>query len=318
MRSSLRIILTTLVAMGVMTAPALAAERPVVKTTGTTNITADSATLNGEVNPEGLETKYYFEYGVGSYEKKTAEFSAGSGTGTLKKSVAVSGLLAGTTYNDVRIVATNSDGTTEGAAVSFKTAFPKFTPAVGQSIKGSSGVVKFSVYGGTITCAKSTTTGAITGAETVGEIVMKLTGCKGKKTTGVECEERSEGAAPEEIVTFPLKGALGTVAAKEAASGVGVYLEAETAPSSATWWKTAQVCLPENKQITGTAAAEVVTIGKNQTTNELVFAPGGKEIKKLTLASGKTAEPELLSWNFFTASIESANELKFGQATEVT
>jgi len=86
-----------------------------VETKEATSINETGATLQGVVDPEGSETKYYFEYGTTeAYGSKTAEASAGSGESNVEESKAVTGLTLGTTY-DFRIVATNGGGTTHGA-----------------------------------------------------------------------------------------------------------------------------------------------------------------------------------------------------------
>jgi hypothetical protein len=95
---------------------------PTATTELATGVTKTEATLNGTVNPNGQETKYYFEYGTStSYGTKTVEASAGSGTGNIKESQAVTGLSPGTEYH-FRIVATNAGGTTYGADKTFTTA----------------------------------------------------------------------------------------------------------------------------------------------------------------------------------------------------
>jgi hypothetical protein len=94
---------------------------PTVTTEAATSITKTAATLNGTVNPEGLETKYYFEYGTTeSYGTKTAEVSAGSGNSNVKESKAITGLTPSTKYY-FRIVATNSEGTMKGGGLTFTT-----------------------------------------------------------------------------------------------------------------------------------------------------------------------------------------------------
>jgi virginiamycin B lyase len=94
---------------------------PTAITEAATGITKIGATLNGTVNPNGLETKYYFEYGkTTSYGTKTAEASAGSGTSNVKESKTITGLTANTIYH-FRIVATNSKGTTDGSDLAFTT-----------------------------------------------------------------------------------------------------------------------------------------------------------------------------------------------------
>jgi len=75
-------------------------------------VSETGATLNGIVNPNGAETKYYFEYGqTTAYGSKTAEASAGSGTSELKESKTITGLTSGTEYH-YRMVATNNIGAT--------------------------------------------------------------------------------------------------------------------------------------------------------------------------------------------------------------
>jgi len=109
-----------LCALAVNVAPALALS-PAVETLAASSIAEKGATLNGKVNPNGAETKMYFEYGTTtSYGSKTSEVSVGSGTTTLEKSQSISGLSAITTYH-YRIVASNSSGTGYGGDKTFTT-----------------------------------------------------------------------------------------------------------------------------------------------------------------------------------------------------
>jgi hypothetical protein len=95
-----------------------------VKTEAAEGVKETEATLRGTVNPEGYETKYYFEYGTekGKYTSKTEEASAGSGTSSVKVSKAITGLTASTTYY-YRLVATNANAPAgvDGAEQSFTT-----------------------------------------------------------------------------------------------------------------------------------------------------------------------------------------------------
>jgi hypothetical protein len=89
---------------------------PAVITEAASGVTTSEATLNGSVNPHGLETTYQFEYGTGSDYGKVAPASPnsiGKGTEFLKASPKVTGLEANTIYH-FRIKATNSHGTTYG------------------------------------------------------------------------------------------------------------------------------------------------------------------------------------------------------------
>ncbi len=91
---------------------------PVVATNPPTNIASSSATLNGTVDPHGLTTSVYFQYGpTTSYGHTTASQSK-TGDAYQNVSANITGLTAGTTYH-FRIVATNSAGTRYGTDRTF-------------------------------------------------------------------------------------------------------------------------------------------------------------------------------------------------------
>lgn len=74
-------------------------------TTGSAAVTGTSATVNGSVNPNGLATAYYFEFGTtADYGQQTPPQAAGAGTGAVSVSASLSGLTANTTYH-YRLVA---------------------------------------------------------------------------------------------------------------------------------------------------------------------------------------------------------------------
>jgi hypothetical protein len=77
--------------------------------------------LDGTVNPHGMETTCYFQYGTTTaYGAQTPTAVVGSGTTGVKVSQAISGLQGGTTYH-YRIVATSSGGTSDGVDRTFIT-----------------------------------------------------------------------------------------------------------------------------------------------------------------------------------------------------
>jgi alpha-tubulin suppressor-like RCC1 family protein len=118
---------------------------PVVASYAAAPVTYNGATLNGVVNPNGSGTEYFFEYGsTTSYGSKTAVGYA-SGTSTLERSKAISGLEAGHTYH-FRIVATNSVGTTQGEDQVFTTVKPPAaTTEAATSVKSTSATLNASV-----------------------------------------------------------------------------------------------------------------------------------------------------------------------------
>jgi hypothetical protein len=100
---------------------------PQVVTGAATNVTLNSATLNGTVDPSGRATTSYFEYGTStSYGTKTAAKDLGSGAAAVNVSAAVGGLTTGRTYH-YRLVATSDAGTSRGSDHTFLTSNP---PAV--------------------------------------------------------------------------------------------------------------------------------------------------------------------------------------------
>jgi hypothetical protein len=100
---------------------------PTATTGGFSNVTASSAVLAGSINPNGLDTHYYIEWGKEAskpYEGFAPQpypgEDLGSGTGTLGRSVTATGLASNTTYY-YRLVAKSPTGQSEGSTQSFKT-----------------------------------------------------------------------------------------------------------------------------------------------------------------------------------------------------
>ena len=133
-------------------------------------------------------------------------------------------------------------------------AAPEFKPSTKQAFTGSMGTITLerASYSPTI-CTKGASTGEITGASTVGALVLTLTGCESKEGPG--CKFKSVGAKNSgEIITTALVGELGEVNTTEATSGVGLLLR----PASGTEWAKieAPCILPEWESMKGTLAAE--------------------------------------------------------------
>ncbi len=96
-------------------------------TTGTaTNVDRITATLNGSLDPDGLGTKYYFEWGTSKRYGHTSAVPPGANLGTSEPgmtavSVDISGLQTETKYH-YRLVASNSEfGVTYGGDQVFET-----------------------------------------------------------------------------------------------------------------------------------------------------------------------------------------------------
>jgi alpha-tubulin suppressor-like RCC1 family protein len=99
---------------------------PTVTTEGASGLGAHKATVEGKVNPNGLDTHYYFEYGPNKslFEKDAPALpgsDAGSGSVPVHVGIGVTELAPYTTYY-YRLVASNSTGTSYGAEKEFTTA----------------------------------------------------------------------------------------------------------------------------------------------------------------------------------------------------
>jgi hypothetical protein len=100
---------------------------PAAVTGAAGQIAQHGAELTGQVDPNGLSTSYYFQYGTStSYDPATASQSAGNGTALVGVRAMLTGLKPNTTYH-YRLVARNADGTTYGGDATFRT--PALAPA---------------------------------------------------------------------------------------------------------------------------------------------------------------------------------------------
>ena len=93
---------------------------PVVTTNPATNLTTSSARLNGSLNPHGLTTTVYFQYGTTTSYGHTTPMQTQTGNTYRNITANISGLTTHHTYH-FRIVATNSAGTRMGSDRTFTT-----------------------------------------------------------------------------------------------------------------------------------------------------------------------------------------------------
>ena len=118
---SLTMALTLSVGVGLAVAAATAP--PTAETGHLKSVLPTSAVVTGIVDPNGVATAWYFEYGLSSsalYTAKSLEKSAGSGTADVRVYGSLTGLAPATSYN-YRIVAMSAVGTTVGGIGSFDT-----------------------------------------------------------------------------------------------------------------------------------------------------------------------------------------------------
>ena len=114
MRSTTLLAALACAAVALFSAPSHAATStlPGVSTGVASHVHGNSALLSGRVNPRGLETTYFFEYGpTTAYGLHTASGNAGKGIVSIKVGLTATNLRTGYHY---RLVASNKTGTTRG------------------------------------------------------------------------------------------------------------------------------------------------------------------------------------------------------------
>jgi alpha-tubulin suppressor-like RCC1 family protein len=105
------------------------APAPTIDTTPASDVAGGAGTLNGEVDPQGVEASYHFEYGTTTAYGTSVpvpDASVGSGRAPVQVSEAIAGLEPDTLYH-YRLVASNANGTAYGADSAFWTAPPTVT-----------------------------------------------------------------------------------------------------------------------------------------------------------------------------------------------
>lgn len=102
---------------------------PVAITHKATGVKSTSATIHGSVNPKGLKTTYYFQYGTSKkYGKSTGKHSLKAGMTAKSVKAMLHGLKPGTTYH-FRVLASNAAGKSDGKDMTFTTPKAKVKPA---------------------------------------------------------------------------------------------------------------------------------------------------------------------------------------------
>jgi hypothetical protein len=103
---------------------ASAASAPSATTGPASSIAMTTAALSGSVNPGGISTGWYFEYGTTTaYGMRTAPTGAGSDTSPHSESATLTGLAPGTVYH-FQLVAANAASSSLGGDQSFATLGP--------------------------------------------------------------------------------------------------------------------------------------------------------------------------------------------------
>ncbi len=120
---------------------------PGATTGAATSITSSSAQLNGTVNPSGVVTSAYFEYGLStSYGATASAVNVGSGTSNVGVQAILNPIISNGAFH-YRVVATNGSYTTYGQDVAFNTlaAPPSATTNAASNITSGSATLNATV-----------------------------------------------------------------------------------------------------------------------------------------------------------------------------
>lgn len=208
---------------------------PTAVTTAATSITATGATLNGTVNPNGLATNYYFQWGTTiAYGNTTTSTAAGSGTSNINVNFPLAGLTSGVTYH-FRVVAVNNDGTANGADMTFTPGGAVLTTTAASAITlttASSGGNITSDGGSPVTargvCWATTANPLVTGNHTTdgsgtGTFVSSITGLSANTTYHVRAyATNANGTFYGEDLTFTTLCGIYTLPFNETFSGTTI------------------------------------------------------------------------------------------------
>jgi hypothetical protein len=211
---------------------------PVAVTADASPVAVTTATLRGQVTPNGLSTTWWFEYGTSTaYGSKTASQSAGSGTTARSVSSGITRLTAGKSYH-FRLVAQNSSGRVFGLDRLFTTVgAPTATTGAAQSVGPDSAQLVGSLdtlgrsttwwfdYGTTTRYGKSTphrSAGSRAGAQTV---TGPVTGLAANTAYHYRLVARSDGGTRYGAdVTFTTTGVSLVLAARQVVFGGRIRL----------------------------------------------------------------------------------------------
>jgi len=194
---------------------------PTVVATSVSKVTADTATLAAQINPNTLATTYRFEYGTADCATSpctavpAAAAPAGSGRKPVIVSQPISGLEPGTTYH-YRVIAENSADVTAGPDSTFVTQ----VGGLGFELSDSRAWEMVSPpqkFGGTIGASSAGITQAAENGDgiaylTVGSLEREPEGSRAIEPASVLGRRGPDGAWQSEDMTVPHAAATGSLA----------------------------------------------------------------------------------------------------------
>lgn len=186
---------------------------PVVITSETENVTNSSANLNGSISDVGHEDahQYGFCWGQSENPDLSGTFNQlGVPSGNISFSLDVSDLVAGTKYY-VRAYATNTEGTSYGAQVSFTTAKNSQTITFGVLASKTYGDIPFNLSGSASSDLPLSYTSSNTEVATVFGNTVTIIGVGSTNITASQSGDANYNAATDEVQKFVVNKASQTI-----------------------------------------------------------------------------------------------------------
>jgi len=229
------------------------AAAPTAITGSVTAVGATTATVTGTVNPGGVATTWYVEYGTStSYGSQTASTNAGSGTSNTAVSVSLASLAQGTTYH-YRVVATSTAGTSRGSDGLFTTlAAPGVVTGAATSVGVSSATLHGTVdpngqattwsfeYGTSTSYGSQTTAKSAGSGNNPGNVSIQITGLQKGQTFHYRLVASSSGGtthgADATFVTSSAPSAVTGDATSIAPTSAKLNGTVTANGLSTTWW----------------------------------------------------------------------------------
>jgi len=261
------------------------AEPPTIESQSVSDLAPDSATLEADVNPNGAETTYQFEYGTtAEYGSKVpaSPKSIGSGTSPVEVDEEIEGLTPETTYH-FRLVATNARGATEGEDQTFTTTAWKLL-----STPNPEGASDSYLYD--ISCEPSANVCTSVGKSTVSGADRPVAQRWNGTSWSEQSPDKKSGTLPTRLLGVDCPSETRCIA-------VGNYQPAEGGPATlAELWNESNWNIQSTPVPSEASSSELVAVGCNSTAN--CRAAGSAVIKGV-----KTAIME--KWASPTWSLES-------------
>ncbi len=243
---------------------------PGATTEAASSITANGATLNAAIDPNGRETTYHFEYGPTAAHGTSVPVPNAAETSTFSTEIekrAITGLEPETTYH-YRIVATNPSGTSDGADHTFVTSALSWALDSSENVSGAENAQNMLYGDSCISSAWCMSSGYYKVSGSEGPIAETYNGSSWKLTAAPVTPVGDRSASLDNGVSCTSSSACTAIGSQITSAGSGVPLVERWNGSS--WAVQTTPAAPEKDGyllygVSCTSATACITVGDNIT-----------------------------------------------------